>query len=111
MGSGLIIGRLYHGEWLAAQVDNEYDRFYWQPAIFDPAVFLLMQSPSNRERRRRGSAIDVAIPAGSALGVVRETARLLAAERLRAPMRLAFWLSRPQVRVRPADTWFRVDRG
>ena len=27
------------------------------------------------------------------LGVVRETARLLAAERLRAPMRLAFWLS------------------
>ena len=32
-----------------------------------------------------GSAVDVAIPAGRALGVVRETARLLAAERLRAP--------------------------
>jgi len=40
-----------------------------------------------------GSEVDVAIPAGRALGVVRETARLLAAERLRAAMRLAFWLS------------------
>jgi hypothetical protein len=33
----------------------------------------------------RGSEVDVAIPAGRALGVVRETARLLAAEQLRAP--------------------------
>ena len=109
MGSGLIIGRLYHGEWLAAQVDNEYDRFYWQPAIFDPAVFLLMQSPSNRERRRRGSAIDVAIPAGSALGVVRETARLLAAERLRAHDEAGFPVRK--FAFGRADTWLRVDRG
>ena len=56
-------------------------------------VFLIMRSPWKRERRWRGSEVDVAIPAGRALGVVRETARLLAAERLRAPMRLAFWLS------------------
>jgi hypothetical protein len=37
-----------------------------------------------RFRRIPAHAVDVAIPAGRALGVVRETARLLAAERLRA---------------------------
>jgi len=71
-----------------------------------------MRSPWNRERRSRGSEVDVAIPAGRALGVVRETARLLAAERLRAPMRLAFWLSTVRkFAFGRADTWFRVDRG
>ena len=59
-----------------------------------------------------GSGVDVAIPAGRALGVVRETARLLAAERLRAPDEagvLAFPVRKFAV-VR-ADTWFRLDRG
>jgi hypothetical protein len=71
-----------------------------------------MRSPWNRERRWRGSAVDVAIPAGRALGVVRETARLLAAERLRAPDEagvLAFPVRK--FAFGRADTWFRVDRG
>lgn len=69
-----------------------------------------MRSPWNRERRWRGSAVDVAIPAGRALGVVRETARLLAAERLRAPDEagvLAFPVRK--FAFGRADTWFRVD--
>ena len=53
--------------------------------LFGFAVFLLMRSPWNRERHGQGSAVDVARPAGRTLGVVRETARLPAAERLRAP--------------------------
>ena len=59
-----------------------------------------------------GSAIDVAIPAGRAVGVVRETARLLAAERLRAPDEagvLAFPVR--EFAFGRSDTWFRVDRG
>ena len=47
-----------------------------------------------------------------ALGVVRETARLLAAERLRAPDEagvLAFPVRK--FAFGRADTWFRVDRG
>jgi hypothetical protein len=47
-----------------------------------------------------------------ALGVVRETARLLAAEQLRAPDEagiLAFPVRK--FAFGRADTWFRVDRG
>jgi len=46
-----------------------------------------------------GSAVDVAIPAGRTLAVVRETARLLRLNDSAPPMRLAFWLPRPQVRA------------
>ena len=70
-----------------------------------------MRSPWNRVRRCRGNAVDVAIPA-CALGVVRQTARLLAAERLRAPDEagvLAFPVRK--FTFGRADTRFRVDRG
>jgi hypothetical protein len=56
-----------------------------------------------------GSAVDVAIPAGRTLGVVRETARLLADERLRAPDEagvLAFPVRK--FAFGRADTWFKV---
>ena len=59
-----------------------------------------------------GSEVDVATPAGRALVMVRETARLLAAERLRAPDEagvLAFPVRK--FAFGRADTWFGVDRG
>ncbi len=61
--------------------------------MFDSAVFVLMRSPWNRERRWRGSAVDVALPAGRALGGMRETADFWRLNDSAPPIRLAFWLS------------------